>query len=167
MDCMLQRTNSPSKDTIDRVQECQTLLIAIQELSEQKEEHIKRLAVCEGILEERRRLFKTFNDRETETAEKMVRSMQVNLDEHRNLVKRHMNNIKNLQSAYSEVILGLLKNTDPGWLDHRRKTLLTAFYLAKDIHISIMQKSGDIVSPCKRTRRPVKRYRVGQRSRNR
>jgi hypothetical protein len=167
MDCMLQPTNTPSQDTVDRVRECRDLLIEIEELSKQKEEHIKWLAVCEGTVEERRRMVRVFNDREIDTAEKTVKSMQANLDEHKDLVMGHFKTIKKLQSAYRELILGLLKNADPGWLRYRRKTLLTAFHLAKDVHILIMQKSGDIVLPCKRKRRPVKGYRGGQRRRNR
>ncbi len=166
MDCMLQPTNTPSQDTIDRVQECQDLLIELEELSKQREEHIKRLAMCEGTVEERRRMVKVFNDRETDTAEKTVKSMQANLDEHKDLVMGYLNTIKNLQSVYRELILGLLKNADPGWLHYRRRTL-TAFHLAKDVHVLIMQKSRDIVLPCKRKRSPVKGYRAGQRSRNR
>lgn len=142
------------------------MLVELKELSKQKEEHIKRLAMCEGTVEERRRMVGVFNDRETDTAEKTVESMQANLDEHKELVMGYFNTIKKLQSAYRELILGLLKNADPAWLRYRRKTL-TAFHLARDVHVLIMQKSGDIVLPCNRKRRPVKGYRAGQRSRNR
>jgi hypothetical protein len=51
------------------MQECQDLLIEIEEPSKQKEEHIKRLAVCEGTVEERRIIVKVFNDRETNSGE--------------------------------------------------------------------------------------------------
>ena len=165
MDCLLQSKETPSKDTIDRVQQYQSLLMEIEELGKQKEEHIKRQAMCEGIVEEKKRTAKTFNDRKTETSEKMVRSMQANLDDYKHLVMRHLNNIKNLQSRYSESILGLLKNADPAWLHDRRDTLLAAFNLAKEIDTLIMRKSGGIISPCQSKRRLVKRYRVGLRSR--
>ena len=167
MDCLIQSTTTPSKDTIDRVQQYQSLLMEIEELGRQKEEHIKRQAVCEGIVEEKKRTVKTINDRKTEPSEKIVRSMQANLDDYKHLVMRHLNNIKNLQSCYSELILGLLKNADLDWLHSRRKTLLTAFNLAQEIDTLIMRKSGHIIPQCQSKRRLVRGYRGGLRSCNR
>ena len=170
MDPMFEPTTTSLHDTIDRLQQCQDLLKQIEELSKQKEEHTKRLAVCERTVEEERRRSMVQGlraDRETDAADKAVESMQVNLDRHKDLVMRHLKNIKELQSVYRELVLDLLNKADPDWLHHRRKTVLTAFQLAKDIHIVIMQKSRDLVLPCKRKRRPVKVFRAGQRSRNR
>lgn len=67
---------------------------------------------------------------------------------------------------YHELSLDLLDEADPRWLHRRRKTVLTAFRLAKDIHTLLMQKSEEFVSPYrKRKRRPVKVYRSGRRGR--
>lgn len=167
MHCMTEPTNTPPQDTIDRLQQCQDLLIENKELSEQKEELIKRLAVCEGTVEERRSMLEGFtNDCETDPAEKAITLMQAKLSEHKNLVRRQLKNIKELQSVYHELSLDLLNKADSGWLHRRRKTVLIAFHLAKDIHVLLMQKSRDFVSPCgERKRRPVKVYRGGRRSR--
>ena len=167
MDCIIEPTNTPSQDTVDHLQQFQDRLIGIEELGKQKEEHTKQLAMYEATVEGRRSMIKGFNGRETDRAEKVVKVMEANLTEHKDLVMRHLKNIKELQSAYGKLILGLLNKADPDWLHYRQKTLLTAFRLAKDIHILIMQKSRDIVLPCKRKRRPVKVYRASRRNRNR
>ncbi|KAL8830462.1 MAG: hypothetical protein Q9191_001424 [Dirinaria sp. TL-2023a] len=157
-------TNQPS-DTMDHVQECQDLLMEIEELSKQKEEHIRRLAVCDVTVEKRERMAKTFTDRKTDAAKKRVQMPRANLDEFKESVAGYLQAIKELQSAYREQILGVLKNADSGWLLDRRKMLLTAFHLAKDIHTLIMQRSEDIVSHRKRKRRPIKSRRKIQLSR--
>ena len=161
MKCMFESTNTPLQDTINRLDQCQDLLIEIEDLSKQKKEHIKRLAVCEGTVEERRSMVESFNnDRATKTAEKAVKSLQASLKVHKNLVRRHLRNLKELKLVYRELILGLLDKADPGWLHHRRKTALAAFHLAKDIHILLMRKSGDLcLRGGKKQRRPVKVYR--------
>lgn len=67
---------------------------------------------------------------------------------------------------YHELSLDLLDEADPRWLHRRRKTVLTVFRLAKDIHTLLMQKSEEFVSPCSKSkRRPVKVYRGGRRGR--
>lgn len=103
-----QPTNPPS-DPMDRVQECQDLLSEIEELSKQKEEHIRRLAVCEVTAEKKKTMVKRFTDRKNDPA-KLPRA---NLDELKDAVAGYLTTIKELQSAYHEQILGLLKNADP------------------------------------------------------
>ena len=167
MNSMLQVTKTSSQGTIDRVQECRDLLIGIEELSKRKEEHIPGLAVCERIVEGRRRKVKVVHHRKTHAVEQKSKSVQESLDEHKDLVMRYLKSIKRLQAAYREQILGLLKNADRDWLQHRRQILVTAFHLAKTIHDLILRKSEDMVLPCRRKRRPVRKYQAGLRSRNR
>lgn len=83
--------------------------------------------------------------------------MQAKFFEHKDLVRRQLKNIQELQSVYHALLPHLLNKADLRWLHGRRKMVLTAFHLAKDINILLMQKSGDFVSPCSgRKRRPVK-----------
>ena len=170
MDFVLQATkatNTPSHDMIDRKQQCQDLLTEIEELGKQKEEHIKLLARYEGTVQERRSsILRTLNARQTAAREKTLESMQAKLVEHKHHVLGLLYNVNKLQSAYCELVRGLLrKDADRSWIRLRRQRLLTAFHLAKDIHVLIMQNGGDI-APRKR-KQSVQGCRRRQRSRKR
>lgn len=116
MGCISLPDNRPSPDTVDPVQECQELLIEIDELNKQKEEHRRQLAMCEVTAEKKKKKSKMFIDRKTNTAKKTIKLSRVNLDEHKDFVAGYLKNIKKLQSAYREQIIGVLKNADPVWL---------------------------------------------------
>ena len=170
MDFVLQATkatNTPSHDMTDQEQQCQDLLIEIEELGKQKEEHIKLLARYEGTVQERRSsILRTLNARQTAAREKTLESMQAKLVEHKHHVLGLLHNVNKLQSAYCELVRGLLrKDADRNWIRLRRQRLLTAFHLAKDIHVLIMQNGGDI-APRKR-KQSVQGCRRRQRSRKR
>ena len=161
-------TNTPSHNMIDREQQCQDLLIDIEELGKQKEEHIKLLAICEEKVQERRSsILRTLNARQTAAKEKTLESMQAKLVKHKHHVLGLLHNVKKLQSAYCELLRRLMrKDADRSWIRLRRQMLLTAFHLAKDIHILIMQNGGDIAAPRKR-KQSVQGCRRRQRSRKR
>ena len=164
---MSEPTNTPLQDTIDRLQQCQGLLIEMKELNMHKEEHAKRLAVCEEAVEEGRSMVERFDDdRATNEAAKAVMSIQANLAAHRDVVRRHLRTLKELKLIYRELILGWLNKADSGWLHQRRETVLAAFNLAKDVHVLLMRKSEDLFPRGgKKKQRPVKVYQVGRRSR--
>ena len=150
MGVVSQATNTPPQDTIDRVQQCQDLLMEVEELGKQKEVHDRLLARYEGKVQE-----KTFE------------STHAKLMEHKHQVMGLLNNIKKLQSAYGELMLGLWrKDANLRWIRLRRRRLLTAFHLVKDIHVLIMQNGGDI-TPSRKRKRSAQRYRRSQRSRKR
>lgn len=154
MDLVLQATNTPSQDMIDRVQQCQDLLMEIEELGKQEAEHIKLLAKCEGKVQKRRgRMLRTLKARQTPTMEKTFESMQAKLVEHKHHVLGLIHEIKRLESAYRELIIRVLrKDADPSWIRLRRRRLFAASHLAKDIHVLLKQNSGDISPPRKRKR---------------
>lgn len=104
-------------------------------------------------------------DTDTDTASKTVRSLQANLSEHKHLVTGHVRNIKKLQLAYRELVLGLLGGAEPRWLRCRRETLVAALGLARDIHVMIMRRGGDGMMGWKRTQGVGKGPRGGRRGR--
>ena len=161
-------TITQTPDMIDRMQQCQDPLMEMEELDKQKEELINLMVECEGKVEERRsRILGTHKAGQTATIEKTFESMQAKLVEHKQHVLGLLHNLKNLQSAYCELILRLLrKDADPSWIRIRRKRLSTALHLAKDIHLLITQNSGNIIRPRKQ-KRSFWRYRRRRQSRKR
>ena len=148
MDFGFKATNTPSRDMVDRVQQCLELLIEIEELGKQEEEHTELLAKCEKEVQQRKcRIVRTLNARQTATTEKTFESMQAKFVEHKRHVSRFLHNIKKLQSVYRELILeSWRKDADSNSIRFRRQTLLTALHLVQDLHILITQNSGDIIS---------------------
>ncbi|KAF2723080.1 hypothetical protein K431DRAFT_292807 [Polychaeton citri CBS 116435] len=132
----------PAEDRINRTQECQDLLLEIKQMSRQREENIRLLAVCDGIAEERQRTLIIGRGTNSSAAIESIGSTQVQLENHRSLVTRHLKTIEKLQLAQRELILDLLMDTlDPSWYKFRRKNVVAAFQLANDVHLRIMRKS--------------------------
>lgn len=153
-----------SEHAMERVQECQDVLLRIEELRKHKEEYIKQLAHCEGAIVERQRLLDVIEVRDDVETSETIESMQEDLDEHAVIVARHLRNNRALQSGYNDFILALLKDAHPKWLHQRRKSLLAAFDASENVHALIMRRSKVAVGPLAKQTLPGERKRVEKRS---
>jgi hypothetical protein len=134
----------------DSVQVLQELLLELNELSLQTTLHIGQLAICKVNMDTRRKLNDIFDFNTLQRAARSFMLEQEVLDEYNALMARHTRNIRTLQAQYRQQIIHMLQENDAGWLQGRRKTLLAAFYAAKDVHSLFMRISREVILPDRR-----------------